>query len=70
MRLKRALWIAFISVTGRLTLMSQVEAHTGEGFHPEVLWDLLKTTLLVVLAVAAVIGVLWLYGRTRSQRKP
>lgn len=45
-----------------------VEAHEGTGFHPEALWNLLRTGLLVAGAIALLVGVLWAYERTRSRR--
>lgn len=69
MWLSRALYIALVSSAGWLTFTFQVQAHTGEGFHPEKLWALLRTTLVVILVVSVLIGALWLYGRVKSRRK-
>lgn len=44
-------------------------AHSGEGFHPESLWSLLRTTLIVALVIAALVGVLWLYRRVKSKQE-
>ncbi|MBI4286831.1 MAG: hypothetical protein HY671_00180 [Chloroflexi bacterium] len=67
--ISRGLYIALVFSAGWLTFTPQVQAHTGEGFHPEKLWALLRTTLVVVLAASALIGALWLYGRAKSKRK-
>lgn len=67
MRLIQMLSMTLVWVLGWAILLPQpVEAHTGEGFHLETLWALLRTTLYVALAIAAWIGVLWLYRRYKS----
>lgn len=69
MRLGWALGLALAWVLGWFTFTYPVEAHTGEGFHPEALWALLRTGLFVALVVTGWIGALWLYGRAQSRRK-
>lgn len=44
-------------------------AHEGQGFHPERLWALLKTTLLVAAIISASIGALWYYQRRKSRQR-
>ncbi len=50
-----------------LAIPDAVQAHEGQGFHPEALWALLQTGLLVVVGVSTLIGALWLYERTTSR---
>lgn len=61
----RALWVSCALAMGYLASAQRVAAHTGEGFHPEVLWDLLRTALIVVVAISVLIGALWLYRQRR-----
>lgn len=65
---KAVLWILALILSWGLT-PGTAEAHEGQGFHPEALWALLRTGLLVAAAVAALVGALWVYQRMRSARR-
>lgn len=43
-------------------------AHPGTGFHPEALWALLRTGLLVAVGVSVLLGVLWVYERMTARQ--
>lgn len=64
---KWVLDVTLALMVGLLLTPGAVEAHDGAGFHPEALWDLLRTGLLVAGAIAFLMGVLWVYERTRSR---
>lgn len=68
--MRRAIWVLWLTLAPALIgliVPGAVQAHEGQGFHPEALWALLQTGLLVVVAVSTLIGALWLYERTRSR---
>lgn len=66
-RSKVTIELSLALALGLLAIPVPVYAHEGGGFHPERLWALLRTTLLVAVVGSALLGVLWLYQRQRSR---
>lgn len=65
---KPVLVLTLALMLSQILVPGAVEAHEGTGFHPEALWALLRTGLLVAGAVLALLGGLWLYERARDRR--
>lgn len=68
-RLKLLMWLLLAWAAGLAITPTTAEAHEGGGFHPEKLWALLRTGLLVAAVVAAFLGVAWFYERRRVPPK-
>lgn len=60
-------WLTAL-LLGWLIVPDVVLAHEGQGFHPESLWALLRTGLLVAAVIFGVGGMLWAYDYLKSRK--
>lgn len=61
-------WVLGAGLALSILIPGAAAAHEGTGFHPEAVWALLRTGLLVAAAIAALGGILWVYERAKSRR--